>query len=363
MQEDIQIKQFEVSDQDALLSFLRLAYAEEPIKYDAAFWKWHFLENPHAALNDVPLWIVKNGDAVVGQMATIPVRLKVGEDERRALWIIDFILLPEYRGRKLGKRLMQVARETYCKTMIALGYNSQSEAVLRSHQWVSLGSINRFHKLLFPGNATKEISRLAPARHLANLVYAPLRPRVSKLSNFNNGALREVSGFDSSFDELWRDASSQWTCAVVRNSRFLEWQFMKQPFKKYDVVGYYEQDRLLGYVVLFFRKPERGGVSQKAAISDLCYSSENSQEIIDSLLKGALRLAMERRAGSLVVDVLDPRIEQGLKHLGFWRIKASPPFMAGTDERQDLLYERSNWFLTRADSDVSIFEQPNLSKD
>src|SRR4051812_47955804 len=245
MSGDVQIKQFEVSDQDALLAFLRVAYADEPIKHDPTFWKWHFLENPYARPDNVPLWIVKDGDAVAGQMATIPVQLKVGEEERRALWIIDFILLPEYRGRKLGKRLMQLARETYCNTMIALGYNAQSEAVLRSHKWVSLGSINRFHKLLFPGNATKEVSRLAPARHLANPVYTPFRPRASKLSKLNRGELREVSRFDSSFDELWRDASAQWPCAVVRDSRFLEWQFMKQPFKKYDVLGYYEQGRLL----------------------------------------------------------------------------------------------------------------------
>jgi GNAT superfamily N-acetyltransferase len=360
MSGDIQIKQFEYSDEAALLSFLRLAYADEPVKSDPAFWRWHFLENPNASPNDVPLWIVKDEDTVVGQMATIPVQLKVGDDERRALWIIDFILLPEYRGRKLGKRLMQVARETYCKTMIALGYNEQSEAVLRSHKWVSLGSINRYHKLLFPGNTTKEISRLAPIRHLANLVYAPLRPRLSKLLQAESGALREVKKFDSSFDELWKDASAQWPCAVVRSSSFLEWQFMKQPGKKYDVLAHYEEDRLLGYIALFFRKAEGNDVSPKAAISDLCYSSRNSQEVIDRLLNGALRLAIERRAGSLVTDVLDARVEQSLRRLGFYRIKAAPPFMAGTDERRDLIYERANWFLTRADSDVSIFEQPNL---
>ena len=360
MSDDIQIKQFEPTDEEALLSFLRLAYADEPVKSDPGFWRWHFLENPYASPGDVPLWIVRNRDSVVGQMATIPVQLKVGDDERRALWIIDFILLPEYRGRKLGKRLMQVARDTYCQTMIALGYNKQSEAVLLSHKWVSLGTINRYHKLLFPGNATREISRLGPVRHLANLIYAPLRPRLSSLASAGNKALREVTHFDSSFDELWKDASAQWPCAVVRSSSFLEWQFMKQPGKKYIVLAYYEETRLLGYVVLFFRKAEHGRISPKAAISDLCYSSRNSDEVIDSLLKGALRLAIERRAGSLVTDVLDPRVEQRLRALSFYRIKAAPPFMAGTNERQDLIYQRDNWFLTRADSDVSIFEQPNL---
>lgn len=357
---DVQIKQFEAEDEAAVLAFLRDAYPGEPLKSEPTFWRWHFLENPHAALDDVPLWIVKDGERVVGQMATIPVQLKVGEEERRALWIIDFILLPEYRGRKLGKALMQMARETYCTTMIALGYNEQSEAVLRSHKWVSLGNINRYHLQLFPGNALAEVARFGPIRHLANLLYTPFRPSPSSLSPSPNGELRRVTMFDSSFDELWQEASTQWTCAVVRSSRFLEWQFMKQPRKSYDVLGYYEGERLAGYVVVFLRKPGPGGAPYKAAISDLCYSPQNSSEVIDSLLKGALGLALEKRAGGLVTDILDPLIEQRLSRLGFWRIKASPPFMAGSVERQELIYERSNWFLTRGDSDVSIFEEPNL---
>ena len=360
MPRDVQIKQFELSDQDALLSFLRLAYPEEPLKGDYTFWKWHFLENPYARLDNVPLWVVRNEDQVVGQMATIPVKLKVGEEERDALWIIDFILSPEYRGQGLGKRLMQVARDTYCTTMIALGYNKDSEAVLRRHQWVSLGNINRYHVLLFPGHATKEISRISPIRHLANHIYAPLRPSLTKLSQTGSGVLREVSRFDSSFDELWTKASIQWPCAVIRRSQFLEWQFMRQPGKKFDVLGYYEKDHLLGYVILFFRKAVHGVASDKVAISDLCYSTENPQEVIEHLLQGALRLALERKAGGLVIDILDQRVEQQLRRFGFWRIKASPPFMAGTLEHQDLMYERSNWFLTRGDSDVSIFEEPNL---
>ncbi|HEX8921785.1 MAG TPA: hypothetical protein VF766_09920, partial [Pyrinomonadaceae bacterium] len=163
------------------------------------------------------------------------------------------------------------------------------------------------------------------------------------------------------FDALWQEASVQWPCAVVRKASFLEWQFMRQPGKKFDVLGLYEQDQLLGYVVLFFRKPERaGGAPPKAAISDLCYKAHASVDVADELLQAALKLALERRTGSLVIDVLDPRVEERLRRLGFWRIKNAPQFMTYTPDAQGLMYDLSKWFLTRADSDVSIFEQPNL---
>jgi GNAT superfamily N-acetyltransferase len=359
MPSDVQIKQFELSDQDALLSFLRLTYPGEPRRCDPTFWKWHFLENPYAGSDDIPVWLVKAGDEIVGQMATIPFKLKVGEFEEHALWSIDFIMLPEYRGRGLGKRLVQAAHETHWQSIMELGHNEQSGAVFRSLNWVELGNINRYHKLLFPGDAVREISRLAPVRHLANLLYAPFRPNLSALSEVR-GVLREVTTFDSSFDDLWRDASVQWQCAAVRSSRFLDWQYLKQPGKKFDVIGYYESDRLLGYVVLFFRKAEPSGVLSKAAITDICYSATNSQEVIDALLQGALHLAIEKRAGGLVTDILDARVEQRLRQLGFWRIKKSPPFMVKTVERQELMYDRKSWFLTRGDADISIFEEPNL---
>jgi hypothetical protein len=359
MTDVVQIKQFEASEQDALLSFLRIAYPGEPHKSDPAFWRWHFLENPYVDPNDIPLWVVRSGDKIVGQMASIPVDLKVGAEVRRALWTVDYALLAEYRPGGLGISLLQTAW-SYCKTLLSLGYNDNSSAVMSFLKWKALGSINRYQVLLFPGHATSELSRLAPARHLANLLYAPFRPGSSQLAPTGSGMLRDVTTFDSSFDELWLDASPRWSCAVIRNAPFLQWQFMKQPGKKYDVLGYYNNDRLLGYVVLFFRKAANGEAPPKVAISDLCYGTENPDEVIDSLLGGALRLAIERRAGSLVVDVRDKLVENRLAHFGFRRVKVSPAFAAKTQAGQDLIYQPSNWFLTRGDSDVSIFEEPNL---
>lgn len=359
-QSEIEIKQFKPPDEDALLSFLRRAYPGEPRKSDRAFWRWQFMENPHTDPEDAPLWVVKRGDEIVGQMAAIPIELKVGGEQKRALWIVDYIVYPEYRGQRVGKRMLEIPHQSYCKTLLALGYNKNAEKPMRSLNWELLGNINRYQILLFPGDATRELSRVGAVRKMANLCYAPFRPGSSRLAPKGKGAVSVVTSFDSSFDALWREASAQWTCAVVRGSRFLEWQYMRQPGKKFDVLGYQEDGRLRGYVVLFFRAREENGRIPKASITDLCYSPAGAQEVIDELLKAALRLAIERRAGSLVTDVLDPRVEGRLRHFGFWGIKSSPPFAANVLESADLIYDLSNWFLTRGDSDVSIFEEPNL---
>ena len=360
MPSEAHIKQFEVADTDALLAFLREAYPDDPRKSDPAYWKWHYLENPHTALDDVPLWVLQDAGRIVGQVATIPVMLKVGAAERRAIWILDFIVHENYRGQRWGRRLLDTARE-HCRTMIALGINAGSTGVLNSQKWAAMGSINRYHLLLNPGHAVKELSRLRPVGRAVNLAYAPLRPRAGATAAPGGVSLRAVERFDADFDDLWERAATQWPCAVVRRADYLDWQFTRQPGKRYETLAIYEGARLMGYVVLFFRRPEKAGAaSPKVAISDLCYDARAGFDVIDELLRAALNLALERRAGSLVTDVLEARVEERLVRRGFWRIKRAPGFMVYSETERDLVNDPRNWFLTRADSDVSIFEHPNL---
>ncbi|HEY0384816.1 MAG TPA: GNAT family N-acetyltransferase [Pyrinomonadaceae bacterium] len=359
MPTDVQIRQFVLSDREALLAFLRTAYPDEPRRSEAAFWNWHFLDTPRAATDELPLWIVKSGERIVGQLATLPVELKAGAKSLRAIWLIDFIVDQALRGRGLGKQLVLTARKSY-PTMLSLGGTVQSIAVFRRLNWADLGHIRRYQKLLYPGNDLQKAASLRPLGTLVNFCYSPFRPRLSASAKDDNLTVREVFEFDDSFNALWQTASTQWPCAVVRDAASLRWQFGKQPGKRYVVLGLFEQEQLRGYAVLFFRKAEPGRKPAKASIADLCYSADASSAVIDDLLRAALRLALERRAGSLVTDVLDARVEERLKRLGFWRIRTAPQFMVSATEERDLIYEPRNWFLTRGDSDVSIFEHPNL---
>jgi len=52
-----------------------------------------------------------------------------------------------------------------------------------------------------------------------------------------------------------------------------------------------------------------------------------------------------------------------LKKLGFWPIKSPLQLMAKVPENADTVYDIQNWYLTRGDSDISIFEDPNLDLD
>jgi GNAT superfamily N-acetyltransferase len=334
-----------------------MAYAGGERKSEPAFWKWHYLENPNARADDIPLWVVVCDDEIVGQLATIPVQLKVGKATRPAIWILDFIVREDFRGKGLGKKLVLAAQEKY-PTMITLGINEQSAGLFRSQGWAEMGTIHRYHRMLYAGNGLKHATKIAPLREALNLLSVGFRSGVPR--GQNKFSAKHLTEFGTEFDDFWERASAQWPCAVRRDARTLAWQFERQPGKKFDIIGLYENDRLAGYAVLFFRKAIANTAPAKAAISDLCYETRNSAEVVDALIGLALRRAVERRAASLVTDVLDGLVEERLKRHGFWRVKKSPQFMVCAAEGRDELYKPQNWFLTRADSDVSIIEEPNL---
>ena len=71
-----------------------------------------------------------------------------------------------------------------------------------------------------------------------------------------------------------------------------------------------KKGNLRGYAILFFRKTDKNGAISKAAITDIFYHPENAKTTVDVLIKGALQLAVERRAGGLVTDAIDALLEE-----------------------------------------------------
>ncbi|HEY0457963.1 MAG TPA: GNAT family N-acetyltransferase [Pyrinomonadaceae bacterium] len=355
MPDEIKIEQLQLSDRDKAIALVAKGYGDNPRMSDARFWDWHYREVPKMGMGKPPIWVAKSGERIVAQVATIPVEVNIESERRRAIWIVDMVVDPEFRRRGLAKKLV-LAAEEFCPFGLVIGTNEQhSDPLLQSLGYRHVAKIPRFHKLLFPANDVRQIASLNLLRKAVNLAFAPFRPRFEKNKN-----VRAVEKFDASFDALWTEAETQWSCAVRRTAQFLEWQYARQPGKRFDVIGYYEGEKLLGYAVLFFRKPRANGAISKAAITDICYHPENPKKTVDALLQESLRLAVERGAGGLVTDVLDKLTEERLLHFGFGRVKSPLQFMVKSADRQDLLYNPEKWFVTRGDADVSIFEDPNL---
>ena len=158
MQGAVTIERFDLSEKDKLLAFLGKAFAENPRQSDDEFWSWHFVESPHSKPEKMPVWLAKSGERIAGQLAAIPVELKVGTEILPSMWILDFVVDPEFRRQGIGKRLVLAAEES-CDVLLGVNTMEQhAPALLQGLGWKIVGKIPRFH-------GGKFFSRLGSARN------------------------------------------------------------------------------------------------------------------------------------------------------------------------------------------------------
>lgn len=355
MQYGVTIEQMQMSEKDAVLAFLREAYADNPRQSDEKYWNWHFPESPYCDPNNLPVWLAKVDGRIAGQLAAVPVEFNAAGETVPAIWILDMIVAREFRRRGLAKKLA-LASLDFCPFVLGVNMpNQHAPTLLKALGWKIFSKIPRYQKILFPGNAVRELANLGPLRSIVNLAGAPLRRGVSRA-----GSVKIVDAFDPPFDELWREAREQWPCSVSRTAKLLDWQFCRQPGKKFEILAHLSNGELRGYAVMFFRSPNRSGIIEKASISDICYGPADADATLDALLDGAIDLAIQRRVGSIVTDAIDSRLEQRLKRHGFWRVKSDLQLLANVPRNHKAIYQAANWYLTRGDADISFFEAPNL---
>src|SRR5262249_61378690 len=108
----VEIVRLRCDELSELGEFLKRAYPNDR-KWTPAYLDWYFLQNPNTDQGRPPVWEVKSEQKIVGQVATIQVELKVGENSTKAAWILERIVLRERRGRGLGRRLVERIVEGY----------------------------------------------------------------------------------------------------------------------------------------------------------------------------------------------------------------------------------------------------------
>src|SRR3989338_5518544 len=74
-------------------------------------WHWQYIENPFVLGQDLPIWICISDEKIAGHLGVIPVPLKAGSQKINAGWAVDFMTLPESRGKGVGMFLVAEANK------------------------------------------------------------------------------------------------------------------------------------------------------------------------------------------------------------------------------------------------------------
>lgn len=208
-------------------------------------WRWQYLANPQTSADGPEIWVAREGERLLGQYASMPVRLWWGDSELRSSWGMDVFLREEARGLGLGARLF-TAWSDHVPVALGLGLTPSSYGLFKKLRYHDVGPVPFFQKIVDPvAVATR---RLGP--WLGPLAGRAVRPFLTTPETAATDVeIRPVTGFSVEYDTLWQEAREGYAMCVRRDAAYLNWKYVSCPSHDYDILEARRTGALCGYAV------------------------------------------------------------------------------------------------------------------
>ena len=368
----ILIKQADGADWNAIKKFIDEAYGPTSSFKGYGRWNWQFLANPFGVRNGdaVPVWIAKDGEKVIGQIAVQPAALQIDGAEYPAGWMVDVMIQPSYRGQSLGHRLHDAVAESISLLVMLTMAPATRRMALRAG-CVTLGPVRQFTKLAslksesvrrfllkrtvdrsFLHSLTKVSCDIFQVHKATPVLLNPLlrlynRTRPSFPLD-TEVRIVEVEAFGDEIDRFWSSVRSLYPASFVRNARFLNWRFVGAPDLHYRCFIAQKANQIVGYVVL--RHPSN--VELPIGIVADLLASPTDTKTIRSLILHAINFFGDDVEGIKCVNSL-PAIDRILRAAGFVSTRTVYPTVVCRDPvlRRRLEEIKDKWYFTKCDHD------------
>jgi GNAT superfamily N-acetyltransferase len=315
-------------------------------------WRWQYLENP-ANADGPEIWVAKDGDALLGQYASMPVRLWWGGREVRSSWGMDVFVREEARGRGVGAQLFTTWSD-HVEVALGLGLTPSSHGLFHKLRYDDVGPVPFFQRVLDArAIATR---RWGPA--LGALAAPILRLGLAVVAPVHGAArdgvdVRPIEEFGFDYDGLWERARGSYAMCARRDRAYLNWKYVACPHRAYQRQEARRGHELAGYVVS--RQEDYRG-TRIGWIVDL-FTAADDAAAQDALLGAALDGF--RRAGVARVQcfAMNAALAASLKRRGFLRGRSPMQFCVrarGAEAQADraVLADTGRWHVTFGDSDM-----------
>jgi GNAT superfamily N-acetyltransferase len=342
-------------DREALERMYAEVFGVEALERSRARWLWQYERNPHCPPEGPEIWVAKENGVVLGQYASMSVRLKVKDRTLRASWGMDVMVDPKLQKKGVGTLLFDYW-DTHVEAPLGLGLSLASYRLFQKLGWEDVGPVPCYSRPLDPAALLERRFGRGWGRALAPLVRIGLRvaypARPSPRRDRDTISIERLDGpFGEEFDRLWETASTGYDFVAERKSRYLEWKFHEIPYVTYEVYQALREEQLVGYIVL--RTAVKNGV-RLGLIVDL-FAHPDDIQVVDALLDWAETWARKNRAARLQMFTFNRPIAARLRRKGFMRIKSPMQFCLHIHaDHVDASFFRdtSRWHVTFGDSDM-----------
>jgi GNAT superfamily N-acetyltransferase len=311
-------------------------------------WRWQYLENP-ANDGGPEIWVARDGETLLGQYASMPVRLWWGDREVRSSWGMDVFVKAETRGRGVGALLFTTWSD-HVEVALGLGLTPSSYGLFKKLRYDDVGPVPFFQKVLdVRAVAERRLGHtfgpmatpiLGAALHLMAREQAPVSRGVN---------VSRIESFGPEYDALWEKVRTSYAMCARRDATYLNWKYVSVPHRAYDLVEARRNGELAGFAVA--RQDDYRGTRIGWILDVLTHAEDDAAQ--DALVSSLLA---EFRATGVVraqCFAMNRNLGRVLRRRGFLAGRSPMQFcVRARNDAREPLNDRGRWHVVFGDSDM-----------
>jgi hypothetical protein len=341
------IDRYRTDDRRHVEALYRRVFGIDSAEANRLRWEWQYGRNPHMPADGPLIWLAREGQTIVGQYATMPVRLLVADREIDAAWGMDVMVAPERQRQGLGEVLFRTW-DRNVGASLGLGLSDSSYRLFGKLRWPDVGPVPCLVKPL-TRRALRRPGWSVGANRLLSAITLPVIRLIAR-SRPLDGEVRVIRHFDDRFNDLWSGVSSKFAFAVKRDAAYLNWKYIQAPHVRYTIAIVERQQALVGYVVYRHFQEPRGRVT---VVVDWLTDPED-ESALQTLLRWVDREARAADSDKIRAFAMHAGFRRGLRRAGYFSVKSSMEFVAkinAVDVPSSFYEQTDTWHVTLGDSD------------
>lgn len=342
-----EIDRYHAEDRRAVDALYRRVFGNDAAEASRLRWDWQYRRNPNNPSQEPEIWIAREGPAIVGQYATMPVRLDVKGHEIQGSWGMDVMVAPERQRQGLGEVLFRTW-DRHVGASLGLGLSDSSYRLFQKLRWPDVGPVPCLVKPL-TRRALRRPNWPLPLNRLVSALTLPIVKIVARTRPLR-AEVRLIQRFDDSFTQLWEELAPKFDVAVRRDAAYLNWKYVSAPHVRYSVAVLRRDDRNVGYAVYRHLYEPRGRVT---LLVDFL-TDPDDESGLSTLLRWIDREARKADSDKIRAFAMHAGFRRVLRHSGYFQVKSTMQFVAkvnGVDLDPHFYENTDRWHVTLGDSD------------
>ena len=342
-----EVDRFRPEDRRSVEALYRRVFGNDAANASRLRWEWQYRRNPNNPDGTPVIWLAREGPSIVGQYATMPVKLWVRGREVDASWGMDVMVAPERQRQGIGEVLFRTWDRSVGASL-GLGLSESSHRLFRKLRWPEAGPIPCLVKPL----TRRAFKRATWPEGLNSLVSAVTLPLVKIVARSQplRAEIETIRRFQPAFTELWDRVAPRFDLAVRRDAAYLNWKYIEAPHVRYSVAALKREGRIDGYAVYRHMQEPRGRVT---SLVDFLVDPEDEPGM-KTLLRWVDREARAADSDKICTFVLHAGFRRLLRRSGYFTVKSTMEFtlkVNGIDVPPDFYAQTDRWHVTLGDSD------------